>query len=113
MASSGPLLSGTIEADDETPTSKFPKGSIGDNGTPQREPVVLVPGATANGSARAGGSAEEGGIVRVSLMSLTELTLCEKVGILKQSSHPVSLATLYLFRSAAIVVYVLCGKCEW
>jgi hypothetical protein len=36
----------------------------------------------------------------------------EKAGILKQSSHPMSLVFLYLFRSAAIAVYVLCGLCE-
>ncbi|EIW72387.1 hypothetical protein TREMEDRAFT_25430, partial [Tremella mesenterica DSM 1558] len=30
-------------------------------------------------------------------------------GILKQSSHPLSLIFLYFFRSAAIAVYVLCG----
>lgn len=33
-------------------------------------------------------------------------------GILKQSAHPVALLMLYLFRSAAIAVYVLCGLCE-
>ena len=35
-----------------------------------------------------------------------------QAGILKQSSHPMSLAFLYLFRSAAIAVYVLCGLCQ-
>lgn len=39
-------------------------------------------------------------------------SLLSQSGILKQSSHPMSLALLYLFRSAAIAVYVLCGLCE-
>lgn len=33
------------------------------------------------------------------------------VGILQRSAHPLALTFLYLFRSAAIVVYVLCGLC--
>lgn len=33
-------------------------------------------------------------------------------GILQRSAHPVALACLYFFRSAAIVVYVLCGLCK-
>ncbi|KAL7420825.1 Golgi apparatus membrane protein tvp23 [Cryptotrichosporon argae] len=83
MSASAPLLSGTIEADDDT---LIARGNIGAPSKPAREPVVLVPGTTA-------GSAEEGGIA----------------GILKQSSHPTALLFLYLFRSAAIAVYVLCG----
>ncbi|WVF70239.1 hypothetical protein IAT40_005028 [Kwoniella sp. CBS 6097] len=91
MASSAPLLSGTIEPDEDVPSQ--PRGNIGSS-RPPSAPVVLVPGTTASGSAvTALGSAEEGGIR----------------GILKQSSHPMSLAFLYLFRSAAIAVYVLCG----
>ncbi len=62
MASSAPLVSGTIEADEDAPTSSLPKGNIGSNTSKQREPVVLVPGTTANGSARTG-HAEQGGIV--------------------------------------------------
>ena len=58
MASSSPLLSGTIEADDETPSVR-PQGSIG-TARPKSEPVVLVPGTQADGNVR---SAEEGGIV--------------------------------------------------
>ncbi|KAK1925607.1 hypothetical protein DB88DRAFT_484484 [Papiliotrema laurentii] len=90
MSSNAPLLSGTIEADEDAPT--VPSGSIGSS-QPRREPEVLVPGTQANGSVGNAGTAEEGGIA----------------GILKQSSHPMSLAFLYLFRSAAIAVYVLCG----
>ncbi|CAD6569697.1 MAG: Golgi apparatus membrane protein TVP23 A [Tremellales sp. Tagirdzhanova-0007] len=91
MASHSPLLSGTIEADEDSLPAPTPKGSIGSSAKPQREPVVLVPGTSA-GSTRAA-TLEEGGIV----------------GIWKQSSHPISLGVLYLFRSAAITVYVLCG----
>ncbi|KAK4687677.1 hypothetical protein P7C73_g2444, partial [Tremellales sp. Uapishka_1] len=93
MSSSAPLLSGTIEADDDAP-HQFPKGNIGSGPSPStrqpQQPVVLVPGTSGSGH---GGHPEEGGIA----------------GILKQSSHPMSLAFLYLFRSAAIAVYVLCG----
>ncbi|WVR06086.1 hypothetical protein IAU60_003114 [Kwoniella sp. DSM 27419] len=91
MSSSAPLLSGTIEPDEEVPS--FPRGNIG-AARPTSQPVVLVPGTTASGSSvTAISNAEEGGIR----------------GILKQSSHPLPLAFLYLFRSAAIAVYVLCG----
>jgi hypothetical protein len=64
MSSSAPLLSGTIEADDESPLA-VPKGSIGSS-TPAksaaREPEVLVPGTASRTQAAA--RAEEGGIVR-------------------------------------------------
>ena len=93
MATSSPLLSQSIEADEEGPTESVPKGSIR-GPTTRREPEVLVPGTTAGGDQ---GNAEEGGIA----------------GILRHSSHPLSLAFLYLFRSAAIAVYVLCGLCEF
>lgn len=55
--STQPLLSGTIEADEETPPVL--SGNIGSaptTSTPAREPVVLVPGTTAR-------DVEEGGIV--------------------------------------------------
>ncbi|KAK6905949.1 hypothetical protein I203_106784 [Kwoniella mangroviensis CBS 8507] len=91
MSSSAPLLSGTIEPDEEPPT--LPQGKIGASSR-SSEPVVLVPGTTAQGNVATGiSNAEEGGIR----------------GILKQSSHPLSLLFLYFFRSAAIAVYVLCG----
>jgi hypothetical protein len=62
MASQAPLLSGTIEADDDAPA--IAKGNIGAPKA-QREPELLVPGTQA-ASSRAGnsGAAEEGGIVR-------------------------------------------------
>ncbi|WVW82560.1 hypothetical protein I302_104571 [Kwoniella bestiolae CBS 10118] len=92
MSSSAPLLSGTIEPDEEPPS--LPQGKIGASSR-SAEPVVLVPGTTPQGSGgmMGIGNAEEGGIR----------------GILKQSSHPLSLLFLYFFRSAAIAVYVLCG----
>lgn len=66
MSSSAPLLSGTIEADEDAP--QLPKGSIGSStkSQTQRAPELLVPGTQANGSTGQGntGSAEEGGIVR-------------------------------------------------
>lgn len=54
---SAPLLSGTIEADDDSPTptaTSLPRGNIGDspNPAPRRtEPVVLVPGTAAQAEA--------------------------------------------------------------
>ncbi|OXG11212.1 cytoplasmic protein [Cryptococcus neoformans Tu401-1] len=89
MSANAPLLSGTIEPDEEA--QSVPRGNIGTSSSPRpaQTPVVLVPGTQASGI----GNVEEGGIR----------------GILKQSSHPMALAFLYLFRSAAIAVYVLCG----
>ncbi|WVN89157.1 uncharacterized protein L203_104373 [Cryptococcus depauperatus CBS 7841] len=87
MSSSAPLLSSAIEPDEETPSVL--QGQIGSSSrnTPTATPKVLVPGTQPSGSGSSLESAEEGGI----------------------SSHPVALAILYLFRSAAIAVYVLCG----
>lgn len=57
MAASQPLLSGTIEADDDGPsatTTNFPSGNIGDGpnaARPRAEPVVLVPGTAAQAEA--------------------------------------------------------------
>ena len=64
MASQAPLLSGTIEADEDVPV--VAKGNIGAPKA-QRAPELLVPGTQAAGS-RAGNSgvAEEGGIVSMS-----------------------------------------------
>lgn len=68
MSSSAPLLSNTIEADDETveTQSSFPKGNIGSSASSNtRAPEVLVPG-TGSGSGRGNGRSgneEEGGIV--------------------------------------------------
>jgi hypothetical protein len=66
MASSAPLLSGTIEADEDVP-STTPSGNIGSGNTGRRDPVVLVPGTQSGGS---GGNPEEGGIVSESLRCL-------------------------------------------
>ena len=60
MSSNAPLLSGTIEADDETPVA--PSGSIGAQKA-RREPELLVPGTRANGSVGNPSTVEEGGIV--------------------------------------------------
>lgn len=64
MSSSAPLLSGTIEPDEDLPPT-LPQGKIGASSRPS-EPVVLVPGTTAQGSnsnITGIGNAEEGGIV--------------------------------------------------
>lgn len=66
MSSSAPLLSGTIEADDDSSLT-VPKGTIGSSTSATksttREPEVLVPGTASRTQAAA--RAEEGGIVRV------------------------------------------------
>lgn len=57
---SAPLLSNTIEADDDLPSRTIPSGNIGSSlNASTSQPVQLVPGTQATGS-----SAEEGGIVR-------------------------------------------------
>lgn len=60
MSSSAPLLSGTIEADEEV---SHARGNIAAAPTAKatRPAEVLVPGTTADGQVR--GSVEEGGIV--------------------------------------------------
>lgn len=59
MSANAPLLSGTIEPDEEAPS--VPQGNIGTSSSPRpsQTPVVLVPGTQASGI----GSVEEGGIV--------------------------------------------------
>jgi hypothetical protein len=61
MASQAPLLSGTIEADEDVPVA--PQGSIGKAQTTRREPELLVPGTQANGGLGSASAVEEGGIV--------------------------------------------------
>ena len=69
MTSHSPLLSGTIEADEDSLPAPTPKGSIGSAHKTQRDPVVLVPGTSAGSRAA---NLEEGGIVRdVSLELVT------------------------------------------
>ncbi|KAG8869030.1 Golgi apparatus membrane protein tvp23 [Tulasnella sp. 331] len=77
----------TIEPDE--PAAPV-RGTIS-TGVPQatRQPVVLTPTAT---SGAAPGDLESG-----------------LGGILRQSSHPLALFCLYLFRVSAIAVYILCG----
>jgi hypothetical protein len=61
MSANAPLLSGTIEADEDVQTThQFPTGNIGESAAPKTrnaaDPVVLVPGTAPR-------DAEEGGIV--------------------------------------------------
>ncbi|KAJ9111732.1 hypothetical protein QFC19_001093 [Naganishia cerealis] len=98
MSASQPLFDATIEPDEDpvrnNASTQFPAGNIGSSGAPrpQNQPVTLTPGSAATGIASTSGNAEMG----IS-------------GILRSSSHPLVLACLYIFRSAAIAVYVLCG----
>lgn len=59
MSANAPLLSGTIEPDEEA--QSVPRGNIGTSSSPRpaQTPVVLVPGTQASGI----GNVEEGGIV--------------------------------------------------
>ncbi|GHJ88624.1 hypothetical protein NliqN6_5026 [Naganishia liquefaciens] len=102
MSASQPLFDATIEPDEDpivnSTSTQFPAGNIGSSGSSrgQGRPVVLTPGpAPAN---RASGIASNTNNAEMGIS-----------GILKSSSHPMVLACLYLFRSAAIAVYVLCG----
>jgi hypothetical protein len=53
---SNPLLSGSIEADEEAPSPSLPKGNIGSSTSTSRPPEVLVPGTSIS-------QGEDGGIV--------------------------------------------------
>jgi hypothetical protein len=87
MSTSTPLLSETIEPDD--PTIDISSNLRNATGNEPRKPVILTP----QSNAAATPSDLESGIT----------------GIFKQSSHPIALFFLYLFRTAAIAVYVFCG----
>ncbi|CAL1695976.1 unnamed protein product [Somion occarium] len=95
---STPLLDNTIEPDELSEPS-VPLGNINASSTP-RSPVVLTPGArpTAGQAANANAMASTAGDAESGI-----------AGIFRQSAHPVALLFLYLFRIAAITVYLLCG----
>ncbi|KAG8855076.1 Golgi apparatus membrane protein tvp23 [Serendipita sp. 411] len=83
-----PLLQ-TIEPDDSNPISQPSQGKTNTNGAAVRAPVVLTPTNRTNATPED----MEAGLV----------------GIFKQSSHPVALLFLYLFRTLAIVIYIIGG----
>ncbi|EPQ61393.1 hypothetical protein GLOTRDRAFT_124618 [Gloeophyllum trabeum ATCC 11539] len=89
-AATQPLLE-TIEPDEPSAPNEAPSGNINASSAP-RQPVVLTPTSHADGMATNASDAESG-----------------LAGIFRQSAHPVVLFFLYLFRSAAIAVYILCG----
>ncbi|TFK57372.1 DUF846-domain-containing protein [Heliocybe sulcata] len=91
-AATQPLLD-TIEPDEEPSPMQAPSGNINANTNARQPQVVLTPTNHAtDGMATTAGDAESG-----------------LAGIFRQSAHPVVLFFLYLFRSAAIAVYILCG----
>jgi len=83
MNASAPLLQ-TIEADDAAANESVPKGNISSQAAPK--PAVNRAMASNANDAETGFA-----------------------GLFRQSSHPLVLLFLYLFRSAAITVYILCG----
>ncbi|KAK0456250.1 Golgi apparatus membrane protein TVP23 [Armillaria borealis] len=85
MSVSTPLLDNTIEPDD------VPAGNISSQ-KQSRPPVVLTP-TNGNPALAANDNDAESGIA----------------GIFRQSAHPLALFFLFLFRVAAITVYILCG----
>jgi hypothetical protein len=132
MSASQPLFDATIEPDEDpivnSTSTQFPAGNIGSSGSSrgQGRPVVLTPGPApanhASGIASNTNNAEMGIVscslsgriaascfLDILLLDILLLDILQKSGILKSSSHPMVLACLYLFRSAAIAVYVLCG----
>jgi len=88
MSATTPFLATTIEPDDPT----VPSGHIASSPNPSRTPVVLTPTQSAV-NPNATPSDTEAGLA----------------GIFRQSSHPLVLFCLYLFRTLAIGVYILCG----
>ncbi|CED84897.1 golgi apparatus membrane protein tvp23 [Phaffia rhodozyma] len=94
-----PLLSADIEPDSNSPPGTprtFPSGNIASSSSSSRPPRQadggLPPPVNSLGSGSEGNNGDEG-----------------IVGMIKRSSHPMALLSLYFFRSAAITVYVLCG----
>jgi len=90
-----PLLAETIEPDDPTPPVY---GNIGstpatNTTTSKATPVVLTATNPATSNTSATPHQLEAGLA----------------GIWQQSSHPVALLFLYLFRTTAIAVYIFCG----
>jgi len=99
MATSTPFLAQTIEPDEpENLSLPVPSGRISTTSTGRsHEPVVLTPSNTNSATGRLNPattpSDQESGLA----------------GILRQSSHPLVLVVLYLFRVAAVATYLLCG----
>jgi len=97
MSESIPFLPQTIEPDD--PQFPVPSGRISATSPigRSRDPVVLTPSNTDSATGRLNTAAtpsdQEAGLA----------------GILRQSSHPLVLTTLYFFRVAAVATYLLCG----
>lgn len=93
MGVSTPLLDNTIEPDvlEEAPSLKKASSKPQDT----RQSVVLTPTNRASG---AGSMATNEGDAEAGIS-----------GIFRQSAHPIALFFLYFFRTAAVVVYVLCG----
>jgi len=88
MSATTPFLATTIEPDEPT----APSGHIKPSQNASRAPVVLTPTQSSSAANATPEDAEAG-----------------FVGIFRQSSHPLALFCLYLFRTAAIAVYILCG----
>ncbi|KAG8918187.1 Golgi apparatus membrane protein tvp23 [Tulasnella sp. 418] len=87
MSLQQPLLT-TIEPDEP---SDPVQGNISSTPARPKQQVVLTP--TNNASSAAANADVEAGLA----------------GIFRQSSHPLALFVLYLFRTGAIAVYILCG----
>ncbi|KAK0208566.1 Golgi apparatus membrane protein TVP23 [Desarmillaria ectypa] len=86
MSVSTPLLDNTIEPDDA------PTRNISSSQKQSRPPVILTP-TNGNPALAANDNDAESGIA----------------SIFRQSAHPLALFFLFLFRIAAITVYILCG----
>ncbi|ELU41384.1 hypothetical protein AG1IA_04592 [Rhizoctonia solani AG-1 IA] len=103
MSTTDPLLT-TIEPDEVAPA----ENTSSTRNQPQREQVVLTPTNRAQGNASA--SDVEAGKLQACCLGLPILLRkCDANVCVCQSSHPTVLFFLYLFRIAAIAVYLLCG----
>ncbi|KAF5368438.1 hypothetical protein D9758_002401 [Tetrapyrgos nigripes] len=97
MSVSTPLLDNTIEPDDPSIELSGNIRSANPNSASTRQPVVLTPTNRATQSSNTG---------LASTQSDAESGIA---GIFRQSAHPVALFFLYLFKIAAIGVYVVSG----
>jgi len=104
MSVSTPLLDNTIEPDDSENVPSKPQSA--------KQPVVLSPTNRTAGSgamATSQSDAESGTISRPSQLCPIPSKSSGIAGMLRQSAHPAALFFLYFFRTAAVVVYILCG----
>ncbi|KAF8463034.1 hypothetical protein JB92DRAFT_3136634 [Gautieria morchelliformis] len=102
-----PLLD-TIEPDEPNDSTFVPSGRINNSSAPARQQVVLTP----TNHATAGNVPTSGDLEAVASSSKLSIGRCRVAYINRvdvQSSHPLALLFLYLFKVGAVATYILCG----